>query len=421
MAFLINTQTKHWKPSETLDVVKQIALVENETGNKIIRLTAGQPHFSPSEDMLKALSEGGKFNKYEPVSGIQKLREAIAEKFSAERNAGYSSENVLVSVGGKEALYHVFGALTELGDIYIIPVPFWVSIPTQIESFGGICVFAKTNAELKLTKETLMEAISVARVTAKTNGKGKVVALYMNSPCNPSGAEYTLDELKWIAEILKAEGINVISDEVYSSITYSGKTAPSIASIEDMHDKAIIVSSISKEFCCPSYRVGWAIGPKEVIAGMDKRQSDISSGTSVPAQYSAFVGIQSKNAKLHTENMVKYYKENLDYFSSALLGIVLSDGKRMFAIGKLPEGAFYLFPKVSGIFGYKYQFKGKICEIKSSSDAQLFFMRFGVAGIKGSAFGMDEHIRFSYAIDKKSLEDAVGRLKHAGKELEKCV
>ncbi len=419
MAFQLNTETKLWKASETLDVVKQIAIVESETGNKIIRLTAGQPHFSPSEDIVKALSEGGKINKYEPVAGHLALRQAIAEKVSAEKNVSFTHENVLVSVGGKEALFHVLGALTELGDVYLIPVPYWVSVPTQIECFGGICVFVKTNNEFKITTKTLSEAILEVRSTIRTNGQGRIIALYLNSPCNPSGAAYRIEELKKIAEILRAEEINVISDEVYSSITYNLGVAPSIVSVEGMQERAVIVSSISKEYCAPSYRVGWAVGPTELIAGMDKRQSDISSGTSVPAQYAATIGLKSPKAREHTQKMVKYYEENLRYFSAALLDIEFKDKAKMFEIDKLPEGAFYLFPRIANIFGYKYDYHGKTFDIKNSDDVQLFFMRFGVAGIKGRAFGMDTHIRFSYAIERDALEHAVVKLQNAAYALHK--
>ena len=412
MAFELSETTRKWLPSATLGVKEQITKTEkelqalhNKSDYKIVVLTAGQPHFKPTDDVIAALSEGGKFTPYQPVSGYPELKSLVAEMVSKQTGNSYAAENVQISVGGKEALYHVFGAITNEGDVFFVPAPYWVSIPTQIESFGGKVAVVEPDEGLKISAESLEDVVKKA--------KGKKVALYLNSPSNPTGMVYSKEELEAIAKVCKKHGLNVVSDECYTSLTFDGLgVAPSIASLEGMAERTVIIGTMSKQFCAPSYRVGWAVGPKELISGMNKRQADISSGTSMPAMFACCVGLKSAAAKARTEEMVEYYEKARDNFISGLSKITVG-GKHAFKINQKPQGAFYLFPDVSAIYGKSYEFNGQKHKINGSEDCQLFFMRSGVACVNGKSFGRDKCVRFSYATTNETLALAVERLKEA--------
>jgi aspartate aminotransferase len=401
MAPNISKVGKEIKPSATLALKEEVSSVEKEYGFKIIDLTAGQPDVGPTEDVLAALSEGGKLSRYGPVQGDPELREVLSGVINEEIGVRYDPRDIAITVGAKGGIDILMRVLLEPGDSVGIMTPFWVTYPESVKIAYGIPCFLKPDENLRPDPEKWRREVE---------DKNIKVLLY-SSPSNPSGVVYTKEELEEIAKIAKEKDIWVMSDEIYNKFLFDGKKHESILSIEGMRDNAILVDGPSKRFGVPGWRLGFVAGPSEVIKALVKLQGQINSGTSRPAQYAMRVAYTSQKAKEATENMRGRYQRNRDIFVTGLNEI---DGISCVK----PEGAFYAFPSIKNFFSYKYEFAGEEYIIKTSIDFRNFLLRKAqVAGVEGAPFGMDGYIRFSLATGEENIVNALNNIKHVMREL----
>jgi aspartate aminotransferase len=383
--------TKVLRPSPTLAVTMKAKALQKE-GRDIIGFGAGEPDFDTPDNIkaaaIRAIQEG--FTKYTPVGGIDELKDAVIEKLRKDNGLVYKRSQIVVSTGAKHTLFNMAQVLFGQGDEVIIPAPYWVSYPDIVLLADATPVFVDGGESegFKLTPAKLKKAI-----TAKTK------AIILNSPSNPTGAAYSLDELKGLAEVLKGTEIIVISDDIYEKVVYDDFRFSNIANVsQEMKEKTIVVNGLSKSHAMTGWRMGYAAGPDNVIAAMTEIQSQsTSNATSIvqKAAIEALLGDQSFIPK-----MVAEFKMRRDVIVGALNdipGITCAT----------PPGAFYVFPKVSALYGKNY--KGKT--ISTSNDFSEFLLdEANVAVIAGGAFGNDDHIRLSYATSMGLIVEGVKRI-----------
>ncbi len=391
--------TKVLRPSPTLAVTMKAKALQKE-GRDIIGFGAGEPDFDTPDNIkaaaVRAIQEG--FTKYTPVGGIDELKDAVIEKLKKDNGLVYKRSQIVVSTGAKHTLFNMAQVLFGQGDEVIIPAPYWVSYPdiVQLADATPVIVGATEAEGFKLTPAKLRKA-----VTARTK------ALILNSPSNPTGAAYTLDELKALAEVLKGTEIIVVSDDIYEKIVYDGFTFANMANVsEEMKEKTIVVNGLSKSHAMTGWRMGYAAGPDNVVAAMTEIQSQSTSNpTSIvqKASIEALLGDQSFIPK-----MVAEFKKRRDTIVAALNavpGITCAT----------PPGAFYVFPRVAALYGKTY--KGKA--ITNSNEFSEFLLEeANVAVIAGGAFGNDEYIRLSYATSMGLIVEGMKRIARAVASLE---
>lgn len=387
------------KPSPTLALTAKAKTLKAQ-GLDIVGLVAGEPDFDTPENInqaaIAAIKEG--FTKYTPVGGIPELKDAIIKKLKRECNLEYKPENILVSCGGKHSLYNAAMCLYEEGDEVIIPAPYWVSYPDQVVLCGAKPVFIDTTAEsgFKITPAQLEKAI-----TSKTK------VFILNSPSNPTGSAYTKQELQALADVIVKKNIFCISDEIYDRIVYDGFEQVSIASLgKEIAERTLVVNGASKAYSMTGWRMGFAAGPKDLIASMEKIQGQATSNASSIVQKAcveAFGGSQEAIGA-----MVKEFWKRRDFMVkelNAIPGIKCNN----------PQGAFYVFPSTKALNG-KTTPKGK--KIGSSSDFANYLLEDHLlVTVPGEDFGAEGYIRLSYAASMPMLEKAIERMKKAVAEL----
>ena len=384
---MLSERIQRIQPSATL-AINARAIELQKQGIPILKFGTGEPDFDTPENIKdaakKALDEG--FTKYTAASGIIELKEAIRDKLKRDNAIETTTSEVMVSVGGKQALFNIFMALINPGDEVIIPSPYWVSYSDMVGVCEGVCQFVDTRPnKMKLTAEMVEKAI-----TPKTK------ILILNSPSNPTGMMIEESEIRQIAQLAKKHQFYVISDEVYEAFIYDGKQHFSIGSIEDMKDWVFTVNAVSKTYSMTGWRIGYTAGPETVIKRMGNLQSHSTSNPCSIAQKAALeaiTGPQDSVKMMHQE-----FARRRDY--------VYEEFNKIpgFELEK-PEGAFYAFPKVSSLY------KG---EIKNSFDfAEKLLNEAHIAVIPGGAFGEagDDYIRFSYASSMTDIEEGVRRLR----------
>jgi aspartate aminotransferase len=391
--------TKVLRPSPTLAVTMKAKALQKE-GRDIIGFGAGEPDFDTPDNIkaaaIRAIQEG--FTKYTPVGGIDELKDAVIEKLRKDNGLAYKRSQIVVSTGAKHTLFNMAQVLFGQGDEVIIPAPYWVSYPdiVLLADATPVIVDGGESEGFKITPAKLKKAI-----TAKTK------AIILNSPSNPTGAAYTLDELKGLAEVLKGTEIIVISDDIYEKVVYDDFRFSNMANVgEEMKEKTIVVNGLSKSHAMTGWRMGYAAGPDNVIAAMTEIQSQsTSNATSIvqKAAIEALLGDQSFIPK-----MVAEFKKRRDVIVGALNdipGITCA----------MPPGAFYVFPRVSALYGRKYQGK----PIATSNDFSEFLLEAAnVAVVPGGAFGNDDYIRLSYATSMGLIVEGVKRIAGAVAKLD---
>ena len=360
-------------------------------GEDVIALAAGEPDFDTPAHIVaaakQALDEG--FTRYTPASGIPELRAAWAEQVGRKRGVAYRPEQLIVTAGGKQAIFNIVYALVNPGDEVVIPAPYWVSYPEQVRAIGAVPVILETQADegFKVTPQALRQAI-----TDRTR------LFILNTPSNPTGLVYTRDELAALAEVLVEKGVPVLSDEVYDELVYDGEFT-SIASLgEAIYNQTVVVGAVSKTYAMTGWRIGYAAGPAEVIAAAGRLQSHSTSGPNSVAQKAALTAItgdQSAVAAMRREfdRRRRYMIQRLQ----AMPGVTCSE----------PQGAFYAFPRISSYYGRRYD--GEVID-GSLTFCRLLLEHEKVAAIPGVAFGADAHIRLSYATSMAQIEEAMNRL-----------
>lgn len=388
------------KPSATI-AVSQKARELKAQGRDIIGLGAGEPDFDTPDNVKNAAIDAIKRGetKYPPVSGIMPLREAIAAKFKRENNLEYEPAQTIVGTGGKQILFNAFMATLNRGDEVVIPAPYWVSYPDMVMLCGGTPVFAATSTEngFKLTAEALEAAISP-----------KTKWLVFNSPSNPSGAAYSHDELRAIADVLmRHEHVWVLTDDMYEHLTYGDFKFHTIAEVEPaLKDRTLTMNGVSKAYAMTGWRIGYAAGPLELVKAMDKIQGQQTSGACTIAQWASVEALNGPQ---------DFVAKNKGVFQTRRDLVVSMLNQANGISCPVPEGAFYVYPSCAQLIG-KTSPSGKTIETDEDFVTELLEAE-GVAVVHGSAFGLGPNFRISYATSDAMLEEAGMRIQRFCGEL----
>ncbi|HEY3227154.1 MAG TPA: pyridoxal phosphate-dependent aminotransferase [Planctomycetota bacterium] len=380
--------------SVTLAVAEKAARMRAQ-GVDILSFAAGEPDFDTPDFIKKAAIEGlaKGHTKYTPSSGIAPLRAAVADKFRRDQGLDYDPTQVLISCGAKHAIYNALHAILDPDDEAVIAAPYWTSYPEMVKTTGARPVIAPTSEEagFKLTAAGLAAAI-----TRRTK-----VFIHC-SPSNPTGAVYTRAELEALAAVAVDRGLYVISDEVYEKLVYGNAAHVSIASLgREIADLTIVVNSCSKTYAMTGWRIGYAAGPPDVIDGAARIQSQATSNPNSIAQDAALAALKSDHAFLPA--WIAEYRKRRDTIMGKLREIP--------GISVLePEGAFYVFPRVSGFYGRSL--RGRTCR-SSVEFAEFLLEEARVAVVPGAGFGSDDHIRISYATSMEKIVKGMYRMADA--------
>ena len=379
------------QPSATMAVDKK-AKEMLQRGEDIAAFGVGEPDFHTPDNVKKAAAWAIQNNKtlYTPAGGISELKKAIAAKLKRENNLDYNENNIIVSCGGKHALYNIFQALLNKGDEVIVPKPYWVSYIEQIRLAQGKEVIVGTDEKFKIKADIIEKAIT---------DKTKIIVI--TSPNNPTGAVVDASELKKIAEIAAKRKIYVISDEVYEHFIYDGGKYCTIASFGDeMKKLALIVNSVSKTYAMTGWRIGYCAGPEEIVKKMTDMQSHVTSNPTSIAQYAAIEALNGPQDSV--KMMIKEFDKRRK---------VLVDGLNTIPGIKcnMPEGAFYAFPDVSGLYNSKVN--------GSLAFSDFLLEKHKTAVVPGIAFGDDNCVRLSYATSEEIIKKGLERIKKCAEEL----
>jgi len=369
-------------PSATLDITSKAKRMAKE-GIDVVSFGAGEPDFDTPAHIkaqaIKAIHDG--FTKYTPSSGTVELREAISRKFKADNGLDYKTSQIVVSGGAKHSLNNVFQAICEGGDEVIIPAPYWLSYPEMVRMAEGIPVYVETRPEnnFKVTEKDL-----AAKITKKTK------IFILNSPSNPTGCVYSLDELKVIAKLAAKHKFFVVSDEIYEKLIYGNKKHISIASLgKDIFDLTITVNGVSKSYSMTGWRIGYAAGPAEVMEAISNLQSHAASNpTSISQQATLAALTESQQC---VEEMRVEFEKRRDLMVARI-------GKMKNISCVNPEGAFYVFCDIS-----KLRMKAVEVATKLLDEAK-------VAVVPGEPFGAPSYIRLSFATSREKIEKGLNRI-----------
>ena len=388
------------KPSMTVGInIKAKAM--KEEGKDVIVLAAGEPDFNTPKNIRdaanKAMEEGK--TKYVPGKGTPELQKAIQKKFKEDNNIDYSLDEIICGVGGKHIIYNAMMATINSGDEVIITAPYWVSYPDIVLLAEGkpVIVECPENQNFKIKPEQLEKYI-----TPKTKW------LMLNSPSNPTGAVYSKEELKDLAKVLiNHPHVLIMCDDIYEKIIYDGLEFHTLASIEpSLKNRCLTLNGVSKSYCMTGWRLGYCGAPKEIIAAMNKIQSQSTTSTSSITMAASVEAISGPQDFILDHN--KKFIKRRDLVVSKLNEI---DGITC----SKPDGAFYVYPNCQDILG-KITPNGK--KISSDEDFMTYLLEDqGVAGVHGSAFGLSPYFRLSYATSDHILEDACNRIQLACSKL----
>lgn len=376
------------EPSVTLAAAAKAKQLKSE-GYDVLSLTVGEPDFPTPENIREAAVtaiRSGEASFYTQAAGIPELRRAVVDYMKTYYGLDYGIEETIVTDGAKFALYALFQAILDQGDEVIIPVPYWVSYAEQVKLAEGVPVFVEGLQEDDFK-------VTVAQLEAARTEK--TVAFLLNSPSNPTGMIYTKEELKAIGEWAVEHGLLIIADDIYGRLVYNGNSFTPMATISRaIRKNTIVINGVSKTYSMTGWRIGFAIGNKEIIAAMAKITSQSTSNPTAASQYAALEALTGEQDSV--EVMRQAFEERLNKLYplvAAIPGVKLTK----------PQGAFYLFPNVAGtmeLCGYDNvtSFVNDLLE-----DAL-------VATVTGAGFGAPENLRISYAADWATLEEAVRRI-----------
>ncbi len=393
----LSTRVQAIKPSPTLAVTARAAKLKAE-GKDIIGLGAGEPDFDTpqhiKEAAIAAINKG--LTKYTPVGGIPSLKQAIVAKFKRDNRLDYTAKQILVSCGGKQSFFNLALAVINPGDEVIITAPYWVSYPDIVIIAEGKPVIVQAGIEqgFKMTPSQLEAAI-----TPKT----KMVVI--NSPSNPSGAVYTLDELKALGEVLrKHPDILIATDDMYEHIALTDAEFVNILNAcPDLYPRTMVLNGVSKAYSMTGWRIGYAAGPEHIITAMENVQSQSTSNPTSISQVAAEAALNGDQGCI--EPMLKAFRERHDFVVNGLNRI---PGVKCLLAG----GAFYAFPDARGAIARLHQ-QGKIKETTDIALSEYLLAEAGVAVVPGSAFGSDGYIRLSFATSMENLTKALERIAKA--------
>lgn len=390
----ISQRAQRTSPSPTLAITAKARKMREE-GIDVLSFGAGEPDFDTPEFIkdaaIAALREG--FTKYTPTAGIEPLRKAICDKLWHDNGLKYEPNQIIVTCGGKHALYNIFQVICDPGDEVIIPAPYWVSYPEMVKLADGVPVFvyADESTGFVPTIDAIRE-----KITARTR------AIVVNSPCNPTGAVFPRQTLKEIAALALKHDLYIISDEIYEKMVYDGHEHVSIASLgEEVKKRTILVNGMSKAYSMTGWRIGYAAAERELIAAMTRIQDQSTSNPTSIAQRAALAALQSPDDAV--KQMVAAFAERRRVIVDGLNSI---PGFRCAE----PGGAFYAFPNVSALYGKRW---GDRVINNSDAFADYLLEVARVAVVPGSGFGADENIRLSYACSLDTIRNGLARMADA--------
>ena len=393
---LIASRLSRVKPSPTLAVTAKAAELK-AAGKDVIGLGAGEPDFDTPEHIKQAAIEAMKKGdtKYTPVAGTAALKKAIIDKFKRDNGLEYAANQIIAGVGAKQVIFNAMLATLNAGDEVIIPAPYWVSYPDMVLFAEGTPVIVSSKEEdgFKLSPAALEKAI-----TPKTKW------LILNSPSNPTGAAYTEKELRAIADVLlKHPHVLILADDIYEHLIYDGFVFKTIAQVEPkLYERTLTVNGVSKAYSMTGWRIGYAGGPKNLIAAITDIQSHSTSNACSISQAASVAALNGPQ---------EFLKEWRDSFAKRrdLVVAALNDIPGITCLK--PEGAFYVFPSIKGLIGKKTP-SGKVID-RCVSFCDYLLEEANVAAVFGEAFGMGGYFRISYATSEKNLNEAMARIKKA--------
>ncbi|MDO3608696.1 pyridoxal phosphate-dependent aminotransferase [Ralstonia pseudosolanacearum] len=373
-----------------------------EAGRDVVDLSLGEPDFATPEHICeaarRAIADG--LTKYTPISGLARLREAVARKFRDENGIECTAAETLVGCGGKQVIYQAFVATIDPGDEVLIPAPYWSSYADIVTLCGGIVKPLPTTPEsgYALQPQTLAEGIS-----ARTKW------LVLNAPSNPSGTAYTAAQLEAFAEVLRRSGnprLLILADDIYEHIVFDGLRFASFAAVApDLRHRTLTVNGVSKAYAMTGWRVGYGCGPKPLIDAMANVQMQVNSHTASISQAAAIAALEGPQDELARRRAI--FEQRRDSLLSRLGGIAGLRTPR-------PQGAFYLFPDAQAFIGRRTP---EGCAIDDEQALAAYLLDSGVAVVPGSGFGMPGCLRLSYATSEARLELAATRLAGALRRL----
>ena len=395
----VSERSKLVKPSVTLALAAK-AQAMRARGVDLVNFTAGEPDFDTPQRIkdaaVQALKKG--MTKYTDVRGIEPLREAVAKKYLKEFALQYTKDEVLVSCGGKHALYNIFQATIDPGDEVIIPSPYWVSYSDMVLLAGGVPKLLPTTEAngFRITPEELKGAM-----TSRTR------AFVFNSPSNPTGAAYGFEEIQGLCRILEQHNCLILSDDIYEKIVYDGFRFHSIVSVSpSLRERTIIFNSLSKTYAMTGWRIGYALGPAAVISAAAKIQSQSTSNPTSFAQVAAIEALAGPQDEV--QQMVGEFLKRRDLIVKRLKGM---PGISCFN----PQGAFYVFPNVRSLLGKK---AGEFKLASAGDFAEYLLQEARVLAVPGEDFGSTENIRISYATSLEEIEKGCDRIEAAIKKIQ---
>ncbi len=380
------------KPSATLAITAKAKKLKAE-GKNIIGFGAGEPDFDTpgyiKNAVKDALDKG--YTKYTPVSGIEELKSAIADKFLSDYNVGYEQSEIIVSCGGKHSLYNLFSALLNEGDEIIIPSPYWVSYTEIIKLSGGVPVVVDTSRNGFKFNLRMLES----NLTKKTRG------LIINSPSNPTGVLMDEKDIIEIANFVKKKGLYIITDDIYEKIIFDDKKFfNALMAGKSMKENTVAVNAVSKTYSMTGFRIGYTAGPKDLISAMNNIQSQSTSNPTTFAQYGALAAL--KGGYDFTVMMRNEFQKRRDYMMDFF-------DKNIKSVTPVkPDGAFYIFADISKVFdesGNKINSSTEFCD--------YLLDKYLVAAVPGVEFGNDNFIRLSFATSLDVIKEGLNRIKEA--------
>jgi aspartate aminotransferase len=378
--------------SATLKVDAKAKALQAE-GRAVISYAAGEPDFPTPAHIVEAASKAvldPKNHRYTPAVGLPDLREAIAQKTLRDSGTQISANQVVVTNGGKQAVYQAFAVLLDAGDEVLLPTPYWTTYPEAIALAGGktVKVFAGSEQGYKVTVEQLDKA-----KTSRTK------VLLMCSPSNPTGAVYSRDEIAAIGNWAHQNNLWVITDEIYQNLVYDGLKAYSITEVvPELIDKTIMVNGVAKSYAMTGWRLGWMAGPADAMKAAANLQSHLTSNVNNIAQKAALAALTG--AQDEVQNMLKAFDRRRKLAVSEL-------GKIDNWLAPMPQGAFYVYSDVRGLLGKSWSGK----QINTSLElCDLILEKAEVALVPGEAFGPSGYVRMSYALGDEPIVEGIQRL-----------
>jgi aspartate aminotransferase len=384
----VSARVRALKPSETM-VLSARARELRARGERVVSFAAGEPDFDTPEHIRAAAIEAihAGHTRYTEVAGVAALREAIAAKLARDNGVKYDPREIVVSNGAKHAIWNALFTLLEPGDEVLCPVPYWVTFPEIVRLIGATPVAVQPAAgRYKVTPVELERALSP-----------RTRLLVLNSPNNPSGAVYTRREIEALAEFVMRHDLQVLSDEIYETLVYGDAAHVSIASLgPDLRDRTVLVNGVSKTWAMTGWRLGYAAAPREVADGMDRLQGQMTSNPSSVSQQAALRALTGdRGPALAMRDRFAARRDHMVARLRAIEGVRLAE----------PEGAFYAFPDVSERIRAA---RNGVTDSASLCDYLIDEAK--IVCVPGAAFGMEGHLRLSYAVSEHDIDDGLDRL-----------